>query len=116
MPTSATTWTSGDVVGAQEEANAEPNRRRRGPSRAQVWAARVSLTAAERTRFAEAYGRDLEGARQEKKYPDGPLTRPQQAAVDRIALRRALVARSYLEFRRRRISPPIKRKKGDTRG
>jgi transposase InsO family protein len=110
------TWTSADLDAAQEQANAEPNSRRPGPSRAQVWEARTLATAEERTSFGEAYRREEELARREKRHPDGPLTRPQQAAVDRIALRRAMLARDYLEFRRRRISPPIPRKKCDTTG
>src|SRR5262249_36584603 len=89
--------TSDDVAAAQDEANAAPNRRGRGPSRAEVWATRPPLAVDERTRFAESYRGELQPARQEKNYPEGPLTRPQQAAVDRIALRRALVARNYLE-------------------
>ncbi len=110
-------WSSTDAEAARAEGNGLPRGRRLGPSRTRLWNARPPLVAAERSRFQEAYRREVRPARLEKGFwEDRPLTRKEQAAVDRIALRRALVARDYLEFRRRRILPPIKRQKCDSGG
>jgi hypothetical protein len=74
----------------------------------EVWAARTSITRAERKRLAnlyrmhEARERALRGLE-----PDAQLDTEEQASIDRVALGRALVVAGYLEVRWRSISPPI---------
>ena len=111
-------WTSANVAAARNEANltARP-RRLHGATPDQVWQTRRPLTTEERAAFQATVEQFRTEARVERGLPaHGPLTRTEQAAVDRVALRRALVAHDLLLFRRRRIPPRISRPKLATRG
>jgi transposase InsO family protein len=103
-------WTCDDAEVARQEANqtARPwgvN----GPTPEEAWQGRVPITAAEREAFAET-ARRLEGeARQEQGHPPaGPLGPAAQAAVNRAALRRALVAHGLLRFTSRHRPAPVR--------
>ena len=104
-------WTATDVEAARRQANATARPKRlRGQTPDQVWAKRSWLTADQRGRFRATVQRFREEARAEQDLPlDGALSHWQQAVVDRVALRRALVAHDLLVFRRRRILAPIRR-------
>jgi chaperone required for assembly of F1-ATPase len=74
----------------------------------EVWRARRPLTLHERECFQATAEQFRTDARIEKGLPiQVPLTRITQAAVDRVAFSRALVAHDLLLFRRRRIPPRI---------
>lgn len=106
-------WSSDNVESARIEANTTARPRRlHGLTPEQVWQARGSLTAQDRAAFQDTVEQFRTGTRIERGLPARePLTRTQQAAVDRVALRRALVAHDLLLFRRRRIPPRIGRPK-----
>jgi transposase InsO family protein len=106
-------WTSADVETARGQANevARPWGAH-GPNPTQVWASRVLLSRSERTLFQTSVRRLEQEQRQAGGIPmDANLDHYQQAAVDREAIRRALVAHGFLLFTRRRIPTPIKRRK-----
>jgi len=111
-------WTRADVEAARGEAHTTARPRRlHGRTPDQVWDARRPLTTAARTLFQAT----VDAFRREERVRRGLpapalLPRRQQAAVDRIALRRALVAHDLLLFRRRRILPRITRPKLATDG
>ena len=93
-------WTHAVVEAARQEANATARPRRlHGATPDDVWFRRRPLTAYERDRF-RATVRDLQDrARAEKCLPlVGELSRTDQARVDRVAIRRALVAHDLLVF------------------
>jgi transposase InsO family protein len=102
-------WTSDDVEAARTEANTTARPRRlHGKTPEEVWQARRPLTSHERECFRATAEQFRTEARIEKGLPaHEPLTRIEQAAVDRVAFSRALVAHDLLLFRRRRIPPPI---------
>jgi transposase len=106
-------WTSDHLAAARDQANAAARPRRlHGQSPQQAWDARTPLTAEERNVFAATLAQCQTEARLERGlHPEQPLTRAQQAAVDRVAFSRALVAHDLLLFRRRRIPPKITRPK-----
>ena len=92
-------------------------RRLAGATPEQVWQARRPLTAEERLAFQTTVAQFRAEERTQRDLPtEGPLRRPEQAAVDRTAFRRALVAHDLLLFRRRRIPPRITRPKLATKG
>jgi hypothetical protein len=104
-------WTSPVVEAARHEANTTARPRRlHGATPDDVWFRRRPLTEDERDRF-RATVRDLQDeARVEKCLPlVGELSRTDQASVDRIAIRRALVVHDLLVFRRKSIPAPIER-------
>jgi hypothetical protein len=71
----------------------------RGPTPDEAWQARRPIGADERAAFADTARRLEREARQEQGCPpDGPLDPVLQAAVNRAALRRALVAHGLLTF------------------
>jgi len=111
-------WTGPTVEAARVEANQQARPRRlHGLTPEQVWAARAPVTAQERAAFQATVDRLRTEARVEQDLPaQAVLTRRQQAAVDRVAFRRALVAHDLLVFRRRRIPPRISRPKLATEG
>jgi transposase InsO family protein len=91
-------WTCDDAEAARLEANqtARPWGSR-GPTPEETWAGRRPVSAGERAAFGEAVGRLEREARQEQGCPpDGPLDTMVQAAVRRVAIRRALVAHGLL--------------------
>lgn len=108
-------WTCDDVEAARLQANetARP-RGQRGPTPDQSWAAREPLRPDERQGFQRLYERLLEAERRDRGIPDGcALQHSQQAILDRLALARALVEAGFLLVRRRRVSPPNRRRRAD---
>lgn len=111
-------WTGPTVEAARIAANrtARP-RRLHGLTPEQVWETRPLLTTQERATFQATVHRLRSEARIEQDLAaQEVLPRRQQAAVDRVAFRRALVAHDLLLFRRRRIPPRISRPKLATKG
>jgi transposase InsO family protein len=102
-------WTSDDVEAARIEANTTARPRRlHGKTPDEVWQARRPLTLHERDCFQATAQQFRTEATIEKGLPTHEtLTRIEQAAVDRVAFSRALVAHDLLLFRRRRIPPHI---------
>jgi len=94
-------WTWDDTAGALVEAAEQPRPHGpAGPNPAAVWAARAAIPTAERDAFGAyvreqiACGPPAEGVWSERE-------------VARRAIRHALEERGYLQYRRRRILPPI---------
>jgi transposase InsO family protein len=110
-------WTSDLVEAARLEANTTARPRRlQGATPDQVWNARPPLAAEGRENFGAAVKRyQLEGWEELGGQPAAP-THWDEAAVDRVALRRALVAHDLLLFRRRSIPARIKRPKAASKG
>lgn len=108
-------WTWDDVAAARLEANATA--RPHGPARPtpdQAWAARAAIPTDERRAFGEV----VEGQRCRVRHelvlsPTGPRRAMTERAIDRIAIRRALVDRGVLLFARRSIPQPIPRPKAE---
>jgi hypothetical protein len=93
-------WTCDDAEAARQQANqtARPWGVC-GPTPGEVWQGRRPVGGEERAAFGETVRRLEREAWQEQGYPaEGPLGRPEQAAVFRTALRRALVAHGLLRF------------------
>jgi len=108
-------WSLEDVAAAVLQANetARPWGAH-GPTPAEVWAARTPVTDEQRASFRSVYRKEyaLECGRRD--VPWGiDLPRRIRASIDRQAVPRALTERGYLEFRRRRIPPPILRRIAD---
>lgn len=83
-----------------------------GPSPDQLWQARSSVSEDERAAFLAGY----RGHEWEERIRRGIGTRSayshfERASIDRIAIVRALLEGGYLEFRRRRVRPPIRLRK-----
>jgi hypothetical protein len=103
-------WTFDDLAAARAEANHAP--RGRGPSPAEVWRARPPVTALERACFDLVVQRRRFEARTRLGIPpDADLDHWHQSALDRQALRRALVEHGDLSFTRRSIPLPLNRRK-----
>jgi transposase InsO family protein len=97
-------WSYDDVEAARLEGNA-------GGAEA-LWLARPRLTEEERRRFAATLAGCREAAEQERgKEAGAAMNEQEQRSLDRVAIRRALVAHGYLLFSRRRIPLPIRPKK-----
>jgi transposase InsO family protein len=111
-------WTGATVEAARVQANTTARPRRlAGQTPDQVWAARRPLTAAARALFQATVEQFRQDERAARRVPtEAFLTRTEQAAVDRVAIPRALVAHDLLLFRRRRILPRITRPKLATKG
>jgi transposase InsO family protein len=111
-------WTALNVETARLEANTTAHPRRlKGATPEETWASRAPLTTEQRQRFQETVNKFQAEARAEANLPPaGELTRTQQTAVDRVALRRALVEHDLLLFRRRRVPAQIKRPKAAMKG
>jgi transposase InsO family protein len=94
-------WTQDDTAGALAE-TAELARPHgpAGPSPAAAWTARVPIPAAERDAFAARVGHQSTCGLPVGEVWSGP-------EVARAAIRHALEERGYLQYRRRRILPPI---------
>jgi transposase InsO family protein len=106
-------WTWDDVAAARLEANAtaRPNGQQ-GPTPDEAWTARAAIPTGERVSFGDLVERHRCRVRSELVLtPTGPLPVRTQRAVDRIAIRRALVDRGVLLFARRSIPQPIPRQK-----
>lgn len=111
-------WTSGLTEAARVEANATARPRRlHGASPDAVWDTRQRLSAVDREAFAARARRYQAEARAEQ----GPLAPEQQthwteAAADRVAFHRALVAHDLILFSRRSIPARIERLKTANKG
>jgi hypothetical protein len=93
-------WTCEDLEAARQEAN-ETGRPwgHRGPTPAEVWSGRSLLPREERSAFATTVRQFQEETRRRRGCPaQDELDRASQAAVDREALGRALVAHDLLSF------------------
>ncbi len=109
-------WTSEVVQAARQEANLAQPRRLKGTTPDAVWEARAPLSGERRAYFRsaveryQAQGWDMRGGK--------PADRSHwdEAAVDRVALRRALVAHDLLLFTRRSIPARIERPKVAMKG
>jgi putative transposase len=106
-------WTWDDVEGARLEANAQARPQGlSGPTPDESWSLRPVLLEAERAAFQRTVARYREEGRREQGGPEGEgVDALEQRAVDRVAIRRALVAHGYLLFTRRRIPLPIRPRK-----
>ena len=106
-------WTCDDC----EEARLQANELARtwgaeGPTPDQAWEQRQRITAEQRAAFKTSLEQEQIRVRQEEGYDlQSSLAYHDQAALDRVAIRRALVALGVLLFSRRRIPLPIKLKK-----
>jgi transposase InsO family protein len=111
-------WGEADLEAARVEANqtARP-RRLHGATPAQVWEQRCLLTSEERASFQQTVRACRAEAPGERGWSlEEPLSRGQEAAVDRVAYGRALVAHDLLLYRRRGIPPQITRPNAATKG
>ena len=108
-------WTFDDVAAACLEANATARPRGpAGPTPDEVWAARASIAPADRVALAALVEEHRCTARRELVLPPtGPLPVMTDRAVDRVAIRCALVERGVLLFQRRSIPQIIHRQKAD---
>ena len=108
-------WTWDDLAGARAEANAQARPWcAGGASPDAVWQAREPIAAEERA----AFGAAVAAAREARVREVGPCAAGapgvgSEASVARCAIELALTERGYLQYRRRSILPPIKRKKTD---
>jgi transposase InsO family protein len=110
-------WTSAAVEAARQQANTSRPRRLHGRTPEQVWETRPWLIDDDRAAFQATVEQYRSEERSCRAWPtEKVLSRTEQAAVDRIALRRALVAHDLLLFRRRRIPPQITRPKSAVEG
>jgi putative transposase len=108
-------WTWDDVAAARCEANAGARPRGpAGPTPDEAWAARAAISTVERRSFAALVEDDRCTARRDLGLPTaGPLPVLTGRALDRIAIRRALVERGVLLFERRSIPPRITSQEAD---
>jgi transposase InsO family protein len=106
-------WTWDDVEGARQEANAQARPRgRRGPTPDEAWASRCAARAEERDAFRTTVAALRPEARRERGLSETEAgTEVERRGVDRVAIRRALVAHGLLLFTRRRIPLPIRSQK-----
>jgi hypothetical protein len=91
-------WTCEDAEAARLQANetARPWGSNR-PTPAEAWAPRRPIEAAERVTFAAAVHRQQRAARRQQGHPPtGSLGRTTEAAVNRVAIREALIAHGLL--------------------
>ncbi len=102
-------WTCDDIEAAVAEANTMGRPRQlEGPSPHEVWLRRQPITEAQRRSFREACARYArEEYTQRGLWPMTKLQHREQAAIDRVAVSRALIEQGFLLIRRRRITPPI---------
>jgi transposase InsO family protein len=106
-------WTWDDAEAALLEANATARPRGPlGPSPDQLWSDRTPITEAERHRFSITVADRLQEIEADQGWPhENPKDDMHQRAMDREAIRLALVEHGYLYFTRRRIPLPITSKK-----
>ncbi len=90
--------------------------RRGGPSPQARWDARSAITPVARAAFLETLLEERLGVLEDLGLSGKPeLSKAEQRQLERHSIRRALVARGYLSFRRRTIPLPEKFQKADTR-
>jgi transposase InsO family protein len=110
-------WTSDLVEAARRQANDAPRRRcLHGATPDQAWDARLPLTAEGRADFQATVQRYQAEGWHERGGQPAEMNHWDEAAVDRVALRRALVAHDLLLFTRRSIPAPIQRPKAANKG
>src|SRR5262249_36317913 len=106
-------WTWDNLQAARLQANATA--RPHGlyaPTPDGLWDTRPTLSHNARASFHACLNRQRQQARLELNYPtEGPLQGKDDRALDRIAIRRALVEHGYLLFSRRRLPLPFNTKK-----
>jgi transposase InsO family protein len=106
-------WTCDDIEAARLQANFTAHLD--GPlslTPEQAWAARQTLIESEREAFRQVYDQYRHEERRTRAQQSRPVMgRAAEASIDRVAIPRALVECGYLLFRRRRISPPIIRRR-----
>jgi len=100
-----TSWSWHDAAAAREQANATARPKgEHGPTAEELWKHRPQISAAQRDAFKTAVENHRHQARGNEGYPViGPLLAREERALDRHAIRRALVEHDLLLFRRRRI-------------
>lgn len=106
-------WSCDDIEAARCQANdtARPEGPH-APTPSERWSMRETIPQSEREKFIEAYRVYEKQQRVERGcLPMSELGHRDQAALDRVAISRALVDRSFLVFRRRRIPLPFSSKK-----
>jgi transposase InsO family protein len=106
-------WTSDDLAAATRQANetARPWGLH-GPTREQMWRDREPLLECEAEALQTAYNRHHEEECARRGIPHWESCPAHlEAAVDRIAISRALIECGFLLVRRRRITPPITARK-----
>jgi hypothetical protein len=109
-------WMWDDVAGAMLEANtlARP-RGEHGPSPEAIWSARSTITADERNRFVACVGRHRELAKREPVSCEvGESEVQSMRGLARQVIRLALEECGCLTYTRRRIAPPLPRRKVDS--
>jgi transposase InsO family protein len=108
-------WTWDDVAAARLEANATARPRGpSGPTPDEAWAGRAAISIRDRESFGDLAETQRCIARCELGLlPTGPLPVMTERAVDRIAIRRALVERGLLLFLRRSIPQRITARKAE---
>ncbi len=106
-------WSSADTAAARATLNDTIRPwGHRGPPPDERWRTREPLSAAERTSFRTLVATNQREVRQEMNHPlDVALDHYPQAAVDRIAIQRALVTQGLLNVTRRLITLPLKQLK-----
>ena len=106
-------WSWEDAAAARLEANATARPRgEKGPNPDRLWEERREIRPEERKLFQATVERRRAEARAEAGHaPADKLQAAGERAIDRQAIRRALVEHGYLLFSRRRIPLPIKRGK-----
>ena len=102
-------WTWDDTQAARLEANATARPRGPlGPSPDQLWLARQPITQQERSQFLLSVARHQKDVEAVQGIPQNDS---EQRAMDREAIRLALVEQGYLHYTRRSIPLPITSKK-----
>lgn len=97
-------WTTADLQTALTAANSSHPRHLKGLTPADAWAKRTEITAIEQACLVLAVDSERLAVRSEQDVSlEAELDHWQGSAIDRVAIRRALVSRGYLVFRRRRI-------------
>ena len=106
-------WTCDDIEAARLEANALTRPwGAKSPTPDQAWNQRTLLSSEQRAAFLASVKRLEQEERQTEGIPtDRDLDHYAQSAVNREAIRRALVAHGFLLFTRRSIPLPIRLKK-----
>ena len=107
-----TFWSFSDVDAAQTQANATSRPKgSSGPTANELWSTRPMATAETRGRFLADVQRHRSLVRTSEPWSAlEPLTDKHERAIDRHAIRRALVEHDLLLFRRRRIPLPFNTK------
>lgn len=105
-------WSCDDIEAARLQANTTAHHGPLSLTPEQAWAARQPITQSEREAFRQVYDCYRHEERRTRAGQAHPVMgRAAEASIDRVAIARALVECGYLLFRRRRISPPIIRRR-----